>query len=243
MSRSRPDRPPSVAFWTAVGVALLAVISLAMAITTPPRSGPFCRSDCVSYPYTNAARFVPRDYLWMYPATMLLAVFVVLVGLLRERCAPERQWLAGVGLCFTGLGTAPLALAYGIQLTVLQPNLLSGHPEGLSPWSQYNPSGLFIALENIGYTTLGLAFICIGLALPAHVPRIRTTGVIFTVGGALILTLLVLLAVIYRSDLAYRYEVWSILVTWLVMAITGVTLSVAFSRDRWVGMKDPGQKG
>lgn len=91
MSRSKPDRAPSVAFWTAVCVALLAVISLAVAITTPPRSGPFCRSGCLSYPYTDAAQFVPRDYLWMYPATLLLAMFVVLVGLLHERCAPDRQ--------------------------------------------------------------------------------------------------------------------------------------------------------
>jgi hypothetical protein len=236
VSRSSPDRASAVAFWTALCVALLAVISLATAITTPPRSGPFCRSDCVSYPYTDASRFVPRDYLWMYPATLLLAMFVVLVGLLHERCAPDRRWLAGVALCFTGLGVTPLALAYGIQLTVMQPSLLSGRTEGLSPWSQYNPSGLFIALENIGYTTLGLAFIFVGLALPTGVSRIlRVTGMIFTLGGALILALLLLLAAIYRSDLAYRFEVWSILVTWLVMAITAVTLSVAFSRDRAAG--------
>lgn len=152
--------------------------------------------------------------------------------------------MAGVGLCFTALGVAPLALAYGIQLTVMQPNLLSGRTEGLSPWSQYNPSGLFIALEDIGYTTLGLAFIFVGLALPKNVSRIlRATGTIFMLGGALILALLLLLGTIYRSDLAYRFEVWSILVTWLVMAITAVTLSVAFSRDRWIGTKGPGQEG
>ena len=49
---------------------------------------------------------------------------------------------------------------------------------------------------------------------------------IFTPGGGLILALRLLLAVIYRSDLTYRYEIWSILVTWLVIAITAVTLSV-----------------
>ena len=34
---------------------LMAVVSLAMAITTLPRSGPYCRSGCVGYPYTDAA--------------------------------------------------------------------------------------------------------------------------------------------------------------------------------------------
>jgi hypothetical protein len=28
-------------------------------------SGPNCLSDCITYPYTDVAAFVPGDYLWM----------------------------------------------------------------------------------------------------------------------------------------------------------------------------------
>ncbi|MGZ4475348.1 MAG: hypothetical protein ACXVWW_06555, partial [Nocardioides sp.] len=52
--------------------AVSAVVSLAVGVTTPARSGPYCRSGCVGYPYTDAAAFVPRDYLWMYPALAMV---------------------------------------------------------------------------------------------------------------------------------------------------------------------------
>jgi hypothetical protein len=41
----------------------MAVVSLTMAVTTLPHSGQYCQSDCVGYPYTDVAAFVPRDYL------------------------------------------------------------------------------------------------------------------------------------------------------------------------------------
>jgi len=61
--------------------AVSAAVALGMAITTPPRSGSFCSGDCITAPYTDAADFVPRDYLWMYAACLMLASFVVLVAL------------------------------------------------------------------------------------------------------------------------------------------------------------------
>src|ERR1700681_4843155 len=66
-------------FWVAVLTASLAAAALAMAVTTPPRSGPYCSMSCIAYPYTNAAAFVPRDYIWMYPAALLSVTFVVMV--------------------------------------------------------------------------------------------------------------------------------------------------------------------
>jgi hypothetical protein len=48
-------------FWISVVTAVLGTIALAMAVTTPPRSGPYCSISCIGYPYTNAAAFVPRD--------------------------------------------------------------------------------------------------------------------------------------------------------------------------------------
>ncbi|MBO3751117.1 hypothetical protein J5X84_34020 [Streptosporangiaceae bacterium NEAU-GS5] len=49
--------------WVALATAIAAIVSLAVAITTPAHSGPNCRNGCVTYPYTDAAAFVPRDYL------------------------------------------------------------------------------------------------------------------------------------------------------------------------------------
>ena len=64
-------------FWSALLLAILASLAFALGITTPPRSGPFCPGNCIVYPFTDAAQFVPRDYRWVAPAIFLIPVFVV----------------------------------------------------------------------------------------------------------------------------------------------------------------------
>jgi hypothetical protein len=41
-------------------------------VTTPARSGAFCVSECVAYPYVDVARFIPGDYLWLVPGILLV---------------------------------------------------------------------------------------------------------------------------------------------------------------------------
>ena len=53
-----------VAALTAVATS----VSFILAILTPPKKGRFCAPGCVEYPYTDIAAYIPRDFLWMYPA-------------------------------------------------------------------------------------------------------------------------------------------------------------------------------
>jgi hypothetical protein len=59
----------------------------------PPRSGANCTGGpnlCLTYPYTDAAAFVPGDFPWMIPAFLLgLLLIVLLTGLLRATGAPR----------------------------------------------------------------------------------------------------------------------------------------------------------
>jgi hypothetical protein len=219
-----------------LSTATAAAVSLAVGITTPPRSGPYCRSGCVTYPYTDAAAFVPRDYLWMYPALVTAAVFVVLAVCIHDWVLPGRRLFARTGVCFAVIGAGALVVDYGIQLTVMQPGLLRGETEGLSPFSQYNPHGVFIGLENVGYATLNLALLFLGIALARQGSRLaRATGRVFSVGGALTMVVLILYGAIYRTSLDYRFEVISLLITWLVLITGGLLLSVTFARARAAG--------
>ena len=69
-------------FWAAILTAALAAVSFGVAVTTPPRSGPFAApGSAIHYPYTSAAQFVPRDFLWMYPALLMMLAFLVLAAL------------------------------------------------------------------------------------------------------------------------------------------------------------------
>jgi len=226
------EQPPGrLSLWAAILTAVMAAVSLGMAITTLPRSGPYCQSDCVGYPYTDVAAFVPRDYLWMYPAVVLTALTMVLVECIHNRTAPGRGLLSRIGVAFTTMGVAILVVDYASQLTFLQPASLLGETEGLSPWSQYNPHGIFIALENVGYVLLNIAFLFIGVAMVRMPSRLwRAAGWVFAAGGGLTMALLVFYAAFYRVRLDYRFEVAAISVTWLVLIAAPVLLSIAFHR-------------
>lgn len=222
-----------LSLWTAILTAAMAMVSLAMAVTTLPKSGPYCQSDCVGYPYTDVAAYVPRDYLWLYPAVALALLIVVLVECIHYWIPPSRMLLSRIGIAFTIMGAGVLAVDYASQLSFLQPALLLGETEGLSPWTQYNPHGIFIALENVGYVLFNLAFLFIGLAMVGMPSTLwRVAGWIFVVGGALTLVGLAYYSAAYRSLLDYRFEVAAIVITWLALIVAPVLLSIALGRTQ-----------
>jgi hypothetical protein len=166
----------------------------------------------------------------MYPALLTSLGFVVLAVCILD-WVPGRRLFSRAGVCFAVIGAGALVIDYGIQLTVMQPGLLSGQTEGLSPFSQYNPHGVFIGLENVGYAMLNLALLFLGIALLAAGSRlVRATGRVFAAGGALAMVALVAYGAAYRERLDYRFEVASLLVTWLVLIAAGPLLGVAFAR-------------
>jgi hypothetical protein len=133
----------------------------------------------------------------------------------------------------SAVGAGTLIIDYAVQLTFIQPALLLGEAEGLSPWSQYNPRGVFIALENVGYGLLNLAFLFIGIAMLRTASRLwRAAAWVFAVGGGLTLALLVLYSAFYRVRLDYRFEVTAIGITWLVLIAAPILLSIALVRTR-----------
>lgn len=218
----------------AAGVAsatsVVGVLALASAIMTPPRSGPFCSADCVAYPFTDAAAFVPRDYLWMYPALLLVTLFVVLAVCIHDAAEPSRRLFSGAGVAFAVIAASAVVIDYGIQLAVLQPSMVNGQTDGLALFSQYNPHGIFIALEDIGYLTMGLAFLLLAPAIPRRSRLERSTRRLLTAGGALTVAALVLLSAWYRTNLDYRFEVTAIFITWLVLIVSGILLNRLFVR-------------
>ena len=229
--------------WVASATAVVGVVSLVLSMTTPPRSGAFCSDGCVAYPYTDVAAYVPRDYLWMYPEVLLTLLFMVLAVCLAQWVPLERRLPAAIAVCFAVIGGTALVIDYGIQLTVLQPALLSGQgqTEGMSALTQYNPHGVLIALENVGYAVLGIAFLILGAALTAGTSRLeRAVRWVFIVGGVLILAALVLYATIYRADLDCRFEVMSMFITWLVLIVSSTMLTVVFGRALKVATQRPG---
>jgi hypothetical protein len=212
--------------------ALFAAAALALAVTTPPRTGPFAAPGAtLTYPYAGAARFVPRDFLWMYPALLMMLSFVVLAACVHARTSGERRLAGRLGLCLATVAFTVIAVDYFIQLQVVQPGLLAGEGAGLAALSQYNPHGVFIALENLGFLITGLAFPCVALAL-GESRRERVTRWILLAAGGVAVAMFMALWAAYGLDLDYRFEVGVIAVDWLGLIAAGTLLVPVFKRAR-----------
>jgi hypothetical protein len=90
--RTRPEPVPArrpaaarLGWWAGFLTALTATAAWIMAVGVPgapPRSGPNCTGgagSCLTYPYTDAAGYVPDDFVWMVPAFLLGPLLVVLL--------------------------------------------------------------------------------------------------------------------------------------------------------------------
>jgi hypothetical protein len=237
---ARVDAPrPAIArlatrltFWSAVLTAVFAAVSFALAVTTPPRSGPFAGVGRIVYPYTSGSAFVPRDYLWMYPAMLTMVAFIVLVACVHDSAAGRGRVFGIVGLCFAAISSTIVITNYFIQLHVLQPMLLRGETEGLSVWSQYNPHGVFIALEELGYLALSVAFLFLALSLDARGGSESTIRRVFLVSSFLGFALLVGLSVAYGFDLEYRFECAIIVINWVTLIVGGALLAIVARSPR-----------
>jgi hypothetical protein len=228
-----------IGFWAAVLTTICAAAAFALGITTPPRSGPFCTNTCIFYPYTDAAAFVPRDYVWMYPGFLLAVIFVVLVACLHSHAPDDKKLCGQLGMSFALISTVMIALDYFIQLSVLQPSLLKGETDGLTLFSQYNPHGVFIALEDLGYLMMSLAFLFVARIFSGRARLERILRWLFTMSGLLAIGSLVGLALIYGLQLEYRFEVAVLTIDWTTLIIAGVLLGFWFRRTGEINGRDP----
>ncbi len=222
-------------FWSSLVLALSPVA--AVIIVAPARSGPFCPEDCVSYPYVDIAHLYPQEYLWMY--AMLVASFaLVVLGAAAVSLTPvPRRPLARIGNGFGLLAAMTLAICYFIQIEVIQPSVLAGETGGIAVLTQYNPHGVFIALEDLGYLTLALALSGLTMGLK---PLGRLFGLAFWVAqaGALVVVLAFLvITVVYGVNRSYYFEVAAILIDWIVMLVAGGLMAVGAMRMTRRSMK------
>lgn len=182
------------------------------------------------YPYTDISAYIPRDFLWMYPALVPAPLFVILLSGIQERAMAGRKRFGGLAVAFGVMAATLLTADYFIQLRVIQPAVLKGELEGLAPLTQYNPHGVFIALEEAGYLFMAVAFLFAALALSARNRLYRATRWVFAGGFTAAMLLFLVLSFAYGLDVEYRFEVAAITVDWTVLIVVGTLLAFAYRR-------------
>jgi hypothetical protein len=216
-------------FYAAIVTTILTLVTFGIAIFTPPFSGPYCVENCFEYPYTDIVSRFPRDYFWMYPAIFLSLAYYVLMVSIHHLAAPGKKIFSHIGSSFALITAAVLGINYFLQVSVIQPSLLQGETDGIALLSQFNAHGVFIVLEEIGFSMMSLSFLCMAPVFAGSTIE-RVIRWLFV--GGFMLTVLALAAYSIQFGLyrEYRFEVATITINWLLLLIAGPMVSVVFRR-------------
>jgi hypothetical protein len=229
-TRATSTRSPiQVGFWAAILTVVDTVLFAVVGVATPARSGPFCGDlwPCVPAPYTDVAQFIPGDYWWLIPGIGLVPLFVVLMASIHAYAPGPMRIFSSIGLAFAVAYPVVIGLDYFVQFAVVIPSLQSGEIEELSLLTQYNPHGLFIAGEALGYLAMSIALL---FAAPAFAGGgiERAIRWLFVAGFVLVVAAFIGFWLVGGDLVAFEVSVLSI--NWIVLIVAAVLLAIVFRR-------------
>jgi hypothetical protein len=219
-----------VGLYSAILTVVTTVITFGLAITAVPNAGAGCRVNCVEYPYLDTLSEFPRDYLWMPPAMILVVLYVVLVASIHAQASPQKKVHGQIGLSFALIAAGVLLSDYFVQFSVVPISLMSEQTEGLALLTQYNPYGVFIVLEELGYLLMSLSFVFLAPVFAGGGRLAWTIRWVFVAGFVLTTGFLVVISAVYGLERMDRFEIAAISIDWLVLVVNGILLSVLFRR-------------
>jgi hypothetical protein len=188
--------------------------------------------DKVSYPFTDpviAAQW-PGDYLWMYPAMLLMLLFVALVAAVHVCAPPARRAFSLLGLCIAVVAAAVLLIDYYLQVSIMQTSLEKGQLDGWSMLTMYNPNGVFIALEELGYLLMSIVFLCLARVFVGKAGVERALRWLLSASFAASILALVVVSAVRGIDRGYTFEIAVISIVWLTLIAAGILIALVFRR-------------
>lgn len=224
--------PMQWGFRVALLLAAMAAVGFGLGIVTPPRSGAWCVANCTAYPYLDAGRFFPCDYWWMLPGLMLAPLFMTLAACVHFSIPSARRLWSLLAVCCAMGATTLIALDYFVQVLAVQPSLAHHESDGVALWTQYNPRGLFLVLEDLGYLLLAKAMLLVAMAVPAGARFANSMRWTMGVVAGLAFASFLLFAVRFGVDMALPFELAVITVVWIGLVPAGVLSALWFRNLR-----------
>ena len=221
----------SFRFYVALATAIITILTFAIAIMTPPLSGPFCKEGCFEYPYTDIASRFPRDYYFMYPTMFISVLHVLLMVSIHDFASPVKKLFSLTGLSFALISAAVLIPNYFIQLAVIQPSLVNGETGGIALLTQYNPHGIFIALDEAGFLLMNISFFAVAPVFSTKTTITKSIRIILITAFILAVISLLFISISYGIRREYIFEVAIISIVWLELIFSSILLSVVFRRE------------
>jgi hypothetical protein len=220
-----------VGLYSSWSLAILTVITFGFAMIAIPPSGPNCPGNCMNYPYPDILSYYPRDYYWMYLAVFQLCTFLIFM-IANHFVAPvERKIFSFISVAFATIATTVLLGDYFLQFSVVPISVMKGQTEGIALLTQYNGHGIFIVLEELGFTMMSIAFIFLSPIFSMKNRLEQAIRWILIMPFVVNVFAFVVYSIQFGLDRDYRYEVAAISINWLVTILAGVLIGVFFKRE------------
>ncbi len=220
-----------VGFYSSLVMTILTVIAFGFAMTAIPPSGPYCPGNCMDYPYTEILSYYPRDYYWMYLTVFQLCAFLVFIIANHFNAPAERKIFSFISVSFALIATTILLADYFLQFSVVPISVMKGQTEGIALLTQYNGHGIFIALEELGFTMMSIAFAFLSPVFTAKSRLEKTIRWILILPFVVTVFSFIFCSIKYGLDRDYRFEVVTITINWLVTIIVGIMICLFLKRE------------
>ena len=167
----------------------------------------------------------------MFSAIVLILVYVTLMASIHSFATRQKKIFSQIGLSFAIVTAVILLSDYFIQFSVIPVSLINGETEGIALLTQYNPHGIFIVLEDLGYIIMSLSFLFMAPVFTNKNRLESTVRWVFIAGFILTIVSLAVISIIYGLERKDRFEVATLSTDWLVLTINGILLSIVFRRQ------------
>lgn len=225
-----------LAFLSSYGLGFITLITFAFALIAIPISGANAPSDGgILYPYLETLEQFPRDYIWQYIAILMICIYLINIVTIRSIVKKEKQIYIQIASVFAMVSSVILLINYFVQVNVVPISLMNKEYEGIALITQYNPHGIFIAMEELGFTMMAISFGFLVPVFKGKYTRLISKIYLVALGAAAIG--FVFVQTTYGLDKLDRYEVIIITITWIVLILNGIIIGNKV-RKLWVITRD-----
>ena len=217
-------------FYNSLILIILTFVTFGLAMIAIPPAGPYCPGDCMSYPYSDLLSYYPRDYYWMYLAIFQLFAYLIFITSIHFIVPPGKNIFSFISIAFALITTTVLLIAYFTQFSVIPISMMKGESEGIALITQYNSHGLFIAMEELGYITMSIAFLFLYPVFSANNNIEKSIRIILILQFAVMLLSFLFYATKFGVDREYRFEVAVITIDWIVTITIGILVAILIKR-------------
>ena len=184
-------------------------------------------TEGTKYPYILTT-IRPLDYAVWGPAFMLALALVVLVSCIHSQAPEDKKVFSQVALSFVVIYAAMTTTDFFIQWTVILPSIINNETAGLALFSIYNPRGIPIAIESLGYLVLNTALLFLVPVIGGRSRLERAVRWLFVIGFVLVVGSFGALTLAGFPIVVF--EVVAVTIDVAILIVSGVLLGLRFKR-------------